>query len=79
VFHVQGKKQKGIPFLYDFYRGCELHPHVFGVDAKQLSISRIGMILWQLLVMAAFYVGPKNAPDIVSLLMQTIYIAKFYW
>jgi 7-dehydrocholesterol reductase len=41
------KKKSRNPLLYDFYRGCELHPRLFGCDVKQLTNCRIGLILWQ--------------------------------
>jgi 7-dehydrocholesterol reductase len=41
------KKKSSNPLLYDFYRGCELHPRLFGCDVKQLTNCRIGLILWQ--------------------------------
>ncbi|CAB3365471.1 Hypothetical predicted protein [Cloeon dipterum] len=76
---IKGKVQQGASFVYDFYRGCELHPKFLGCDAKQLTVSRLGMSLWQVLILAAFFVGPKQAPEVVSLALQTIYIAKFFW
>jgi 7-dehydrocholesterol reductase len=35
---------KRFPIAYEFYSGKELHPKLFGVDVKQLTNCRIGMI-----------------------------------
>jgi 7-dehydrocholesterol reductase len=68
-----------MPLVYDFYRGSELHPHVLGCDAKQLTVSRIGIMGWQLLIIAAFLDSQLTAADIATLTMQTVYIIKFFW
>ena len=42
------------PLAYEFYRGMELHPRLLGVDVKQLTNCRFGLLLWQVLVLVFF-------------------------
>jgi 7-dehydrocholesterol reductase len=35
---------KRFPIAYEFYAGKELHPRLLGVDVKQFTVCRIGMI-----------------------------------
>jgi len=44
---VVGRGKSDNPILYDFYRGCQLHPRLFNCDLKQLTNCRIGLMLWQ--------------------------------
>jgi len=70
--------------LYRFFRGINFHPKLFGVDIKQWTNCRFGMIGWQIIILlfAAYYFkehGFNNA-IFTTVLLQTIYIAKFfYW
>ncbi|XP_065352124.1 uncharacterized protein LOC135947315 [Cloeon dipterum] len=76
------KKKSKNPLLYDFYRGCELHPRLFGCDVKQLTNCRIGLMLWQILVLAFWSVQWENGSGVagasVSAILQTIYLSKFF-
>lgn len=69
------------PILHEFYRGMELHPTIFGVQVKQLVNCRIGMMLWQLLVLiffsAAYQMRGFDSGHLVNVLLQTIYLYKF--
>ena len=71
--------------LFKFFRGLEYHPKILGVDIKQLTNCRFGMISWQIfiIIFAKYYfkkVGKINYPILFSVLLQSIYIAKFfYW
>ncbi|KAF4532582.1 hypothetical protein B566_EDAN010043 [Ephemera danica] len=83
---LSGRRKTGSdkPLLYDFYRGCELHPRFLGCDVKQLTICRFGMMAWQLLCLAFFiaeYQRSGFSPgSLVTISLQTIYLAKFfYW
>ncbi|XP_068207088.1 uncharacterized protein [Palaemon carinicauda] len=71
------------PFLYEFYRGMEVHPRILGVDVKQLTNCRFGLMAWELLVVGFFVAGwIKNGftmAHFVCAALQTIYLAKFYW
>jgi len=70
------------PFMFEFYRGMELHPRILGVDVKQVTNCRIGMISWQLLIIIFFMAGWQlhgfNTGHLVNVLLQTIYIYKFF-
>lgn len=76
------KKSELKPILYDFYRGTEHHPRLFGCDVKQLTICRIGLMLWQILILAFFIAGYQKSGvspgGIVTLSLQVIYLAKFF-
>lgn len=71
------------PLLYEFYRGMELHPRLLGVDVKQLTNCRFGLLAWELLVVAFFLAGWErngfSMAHLVCAALQTIYLAKFYW
>uniref|UniRef100_A0A2P2HXE9 7-dehydrocholesterol reductase n=1 Tax=Hirondellea gigas TaxID=1518452 RepID=A0A2P2HXE9_9CRUS len=71
------------PLVYEFYRGMEIHPRILGVDVKQLTNCRFGLLAWQLLVVIFFVAGGiKNGWSVahfVCVALQTIYLAKFYW
>ncbi|GLH12273.1 Uncharacterized protein GBIM_17016 [Gryllus bimaculatus] len=76
-------RQPPRPAAYEFYCGLELHPRLLGVDVKQLTNCRIGMMGWQLLIIA-FYVASVqrhgfSAATLVNLLLQSVFIAKFFW
>ncbi|CAG0886348.1 unnamed protein product [Darwinula stevensoni] len=80
----QSKERIGkFPLIYEYYRGMELHPRIFGVDIKQLIICRFGMIAWELLNLTYLFAGLRlhsyNAGFLVSVLLQSIYLAKFFW
>ena len=70
------------PVLHEFYRGMELHPRLAGVDVKQLTNCRVGMMMWQLLTLTFFLAGWKlygfDPGHLVNVLLQTIYIYKFF-
>ncbi|KAK4301184.1 hypothetical protein Pmani_026653 [Petrolisthes manimaculis] len=71
------------PLMYEFYRGMELHPRILGVDVKQLTNCRFGLLAWELLVVTFFLAGWQrngfSLAHLVSVILQTIYLAKFYW
>ncbi|XP_063850506.1 uncharacterized protein LOC135094389 [Scylla paramamosain] len=71
------------PLLYEFYRGMELHPRILGVDVKQLTNCRFGLLAWELLVVNFFLAGWEkhgfSLAHLVSTALQTVYLAKFYW
>ncbi len=60
----------------------ELHPRLFGVDVKQLTNCRMGMLMWQLLIIIYFFAGLQmhsfDRGHLVNVLLQTIYIYKFF-
>jgi len=70
-------------FVWDFYKGIQLHPRIFGVDLKQLINCRIAMMSWSLLLL--LYLDKQNNQSggmrgelIVSVVLQLIYVAKFF-
>lgn len=62
------------PLLYEYYTGLELHPRILGVDVKQLTNCRIGMMAWQLLILVFYLAGVErhgfSAATLVNLLLQ---------
>jgi len=79
---VEGARDKPLP--YQFYAGIELHPRLLGVDIKQWTNCRFGMMGWALLVLNfgiaslqknGFHLGP-----FVNAALINIYLLKFfYW
>ncbi|KAF2357650.1 Ergosterol biosynthesis ERG4/ERG24 [Trinorchestia longiramus] len=71
------------PLVYEFYRGMEMHPRWLGVDVKQLTVCRFGMMAWQLLVIIFLVAGSsKNGltfGKLVCAFLQSVYIGKFFW
>ncbi|XP_066951354.1 uncharacterized protein [Macrobrachium rosenbergii] len=71
------------PFMYEFYRGMEVHPRILGVDVKQLTNCRFGLMVWEWLVVGFFVAGwirnGFSLAHFVCAALQTIYLAKFYW
>ena len=72
------------PLMYEFYRGMEIHPRLLGVDVKQWTNCRVGMMAWQILILAFLLAsvrlnGSMNSGHLINVLIQTIYIAKFFW
>ena len=61
----------------------DVHPRLLDVDVKQLTNCRFGLMAWQLLVItffvAAWQQNGFNLSHLVSTILQTIYLAKFYW
>jgi 7-dehydrocholesterol reductase len=60
----------------------ELHPRILGVDIKQLTNCRVGMIMWQLLAVIYFVAGCNlkgfSFGFFCNVMLQTIYIYKFF-
>jgi len=75
--------KKGYSELFRFYRGLEFHPRIGGVDIKQLTNCRFGMIFWQVIIIIfaffSYYSSGFNVAMWVTVVLQTIYIAKFFW
>ncbi len=79
--HLQG----GHPWLYLFYRGLELHPRLLGVDVKQLTNCRIGMMGWALLsinfaVASSVKSGGVLSPGaLANATLINLYLLKFFF
>eukprot|EP00602_Paraphysomonas_sp_CaronLab_P008873 CAMPEP_0185018118 /NCGR_PEP_ID=MMETSP1103-20130426/947_1 /TAXON_ID=36769 /ORGANISM="Paraphysomonas bandaiensis, Strain Caron Lab Isolate" /LENGTH=383 /DNA_ID=CAMNT_0027547831 /DNA_START=239 /DNA_END=1390 /DNA_ORIENTATION=+ len=70
--------------IVDFFWGTELYPRILGFDVKQFTNCRFGMMFWQLGIIcyaAKQYSlqGYVSSSMLVSVALQTIYIAKFFW
>ncbi|KAH6929362.1 hypothetical protein HPB50_026844 [Hyalomma asiaticum] len=70
--------------VFDFYWGIELYPRIGDrFDMKMWFNSRFGMMLWQLLVIACWKAQVDtsgwNWAMATSALLQSAYIAKFFW
>ncbi|KAK8772909.1 hypothetical protein V5799_012558 [Amblyomma americanum] len=70
--------------IFDFYWGLELYPRIGQrLDIKQWTNCRFGMMLWQLMVLVSWKaqveVSGWNWSVAVTAILQTVYIAKFFW
>ena len=69
--------------VFDYYWGTELYPRVFGWDVKMFTNCRFGMMGWPLIIIS-FAAAQHEAVGLtdalfVSVALQLIYIAKFFW
>lgn len=71
------------PIIYEFYRGMEVHPRLLGIDVKQLTVCRFGLLAWQILIILFFYASYHadglSVPHLVCVILQSLYLAKFFW
>lgn len=70
--------------VFDFYWGTELYPRVFGCDIKVLTNCRWGLMFWAIgpiSFMCYQYetFGYVSDSMIVSVALQLVYVAKFFW
>lgn len=69
--------------LFLFYRGLKFHSTLFDVDVKQFTNCRFGMISWQIIIIIfaffSYYQFGFNSAIWVTVLLQSIYIAKFFF
>lgn len=72
--------------IIDFFWGTELYPRILGWDIKQFTNCRFGMMFWQVALICYAFKQYELLGDhisssmLVSVLLQSIYIAKFfYW
>ncbi len=69
-------------FIFDYYWGTELYPRIMGWDVKMFTNCRFGMMGWGLIILS-FAAKQKELYGlsdtmIVSVLLQLIYIGKFF-
>ncbi len=69
-------------FIFDYFWGTELYPRIFGFDVKMFTNCRFGMMSWGIIILS-FAAKQKELYGltdtmIVSVLLQLIYIAKFF-
>jgi len=70
--------------IQDFFWGTELYPRVLGFDVKQFTNSRFGVMFWQVGVICYAFkqydiYGHVSNSMLVSVLIQSVYLAKFYY
>jgi 7-dehydrocholesterol reductase len=69
--------------VFDYYWGTELYPRVLGWDVKMFTNCRFGMMAWPLILLsfAAKQQQVYGLSDsmMVSVGLQLVYVAKFYW
>jgi 7-dehydrocholesterol reductase len=70
--------------IVDFFWGTELYPRILGWDVKQFTNCRFGMMFWQVAVICYGFkqyelFGFVSSSIAVSIILQTVYIAKFFW
>lgn len=69
--------------LVDFFWGTELYPNILGWDIKQFTNCRFGMMFWQVGIICYAMkqyenLGYVSSSMLVSVLIQSCYIAKFF-
>lgn len=68
--------------IFDFYWGTELYPRVWGIDLKQWTNCRFGMMGWPLIILSYLYAQKESSgftyAMLVSVGLQLIYITKFF-
>lgn len=74
----------GYNTLFKFFRGLKFHPTFLGVDVKQWTNCRFGMISWQIIIELFFFYYYNtfgfNWAIFTTVFLQTVYIGKFfYW
>jgi len=75
---------RNAPLPYQFYAGIELHPRLFGVDIKQWTNCRAGMMGWALLTLnfaiASIQLDGFKLGPVVNAFLINLYLLKFfYW
>jgi 7-dehydrocholesterol reductase len=71
--------------IMDFFWGTELYPRIFGVDVKQFTNCRFGLMYWQLgIICYAFKQyqilgGHISSSMLISVVLQSVYLFKFYY
>eukprot|EP00164_Ancoracysta_twista_P012314 GFYU01019304.1.p1 GENE.GFYU01019304.1~~GFYU01019304.1.p1 ORF type:complete len:493 (-),score=113.83 GFYU01019304.1:77-1555(-) len=70
--------------VFDFYFGRELYPSLWGLQLKVWIHSRLGMMVWQLVVLSCLHAQYEKWGEVcpamwVSAGMQVFFIAKHFW
>jgi 7-dehydrocholesterol reductase len=69
--------------IFDYYWGTDLYPHIFGVNVKQFTNSRFGMMAWPILILAFAAKQEQlygiSDSMIVSVVLQLIYVGTFFY
>ncbi|ABS76473.1 7-dehydrocholesterol reductase [Coxiella burnetii] len=70
-------------FIFDYYWGTELYPRILGWDIKMFTNCRFGMMGWPIIILS--FAAKQNQlyglsnSMLVALLIQLVYIGKFFW
>lgn len=69
--------------IFDYYWAVELHPRILGWDVKMFIASRFGLMGWAVAILS-FAAKQKEIYGlsdamVVSVTIQLIYLAKFFW
>ncbi len=90
VLYIKGRIAPSSPdfshtgnIIFDYYWGTELYPRIAGFDIKQVTNCRTGMMGWAVIIVS-FAAKQKELGGLtdamcVSVALQLIYIAKFFW
>lgn len=70
--------------IVDYFWGTELYPRIFGWDVKEFTNCRFGMMFWQVGIICYAFKQYQNegyvtSGILVSIIIQSVYIAKFFW
>lgn len=68
--------------IFDFYWGTELYPRILGIDLKQWTNCRFGMMSWPLIILSFLYYQNERSGVhlslVVSVALQLLYVTKFF-
>lgn len=70
--------------IFDYYWGTELYPRVFGWDVKMFTNCRFALMSWTIILLSfaakqkELY-GAVSDSMVVAVVLQAIYVAKFFW
>lgn len=70
--------------ISDMFWGTELYPRILGWDVKEFTNCRFGMMYWQVGIICYGFkqyslYGYVSGSMLVSILVQSVYIFKFFW
>jgi 7-dehydrocholesterol reductase len=69
--------------VFDYFWGMELYPRVLGWDVKMFTNCRFGMMAWGLIIISFACKQSQlhriSDAMIVAVVLQLLYIAKFFW
>jgi 7-dehydrocholesterol reductase len=71
--------------LFDLFWGTELYPSIFGVDVKQFTNCRFGMVYWAVTTISCGAAAADRHGGVLPLtllttaVLQLVYILKFFW
>jgi len=71
-------------WIVDYFWGTELYPRIYDIDVKQFTNCRFGLMYWQVGILCYAFAqydmsGYISSSMFVSVLLQSVYIFKFFW